>query len=172
MQQSTTLELSVHPHRTVDIRRSSSAEVCLCRQGLDALSFVGRATLEWGKAGVDAANQALTKLDVAGDTWLHGWDSPSPSAQIAARHASPPQPSPSHRDKPAECTENPAWSPFDFRDDSASESAASPAAVRESSPADATDCSSKSPGMSGCKAHQAVLLMPSPGKAGDQYMCI
>ena len=101
-------------------------------QGLDALSFVGRATLEWGKAGVDAANQALTKLDEAGDTWLHGWDSPSALGQIPARHGpadNEHSPWPRAQARPADSQ---AWTPFGFHDDSASEAAASPPGPVES----------------------------------------
>ena len=114
-------------------------------QGLDALSFVGRATLEWGRASVDAASQALTKLDEAGDTWLQGWD--SPSGRIPARHGATLQPSPPQAE--AEQSKDQGWSPFDFHDDSASESAASPA-PRDSEAAGLAASSSRSPGELPC----------------------
>ena len=127
---------------TATVCKLSPAHHGLLLQGLDALSFVGRATLEWGRASVDAASQALTKLDEAGDTWLQGWD--SPSGRIPARHAAAQRPSPSQAE--AGQSKNQGWSPFDFHDDSASESAASPAAAKDDEAAGPAACSGRSPG--------------------------
>ena len=148
-------------------------------QSLDALSFVGRATLQWGRAGMDAASQALNKLDEAGEAWLLNWEEgQSSQGRIPAEPSSRPaqagqggqrrlvqrqhQQAPQQLDLQQPAAAEAGWSqPFGF-DDSASESGASTSVSRRGSAGAPPDVAPRQAGARpGYRAGCAVLSDPA-----------